>query len=147
LTLLDTNTIIHCLKGREPASSRFRSSRPAEIAIPSVVAYELEYGTLRVASLERRRILARMLDGLRDVPFDRAAARETALLRADLERRGLVIGPMDLLIAGTALSRGAILATDNIREFSRVEHLRLDDWTQPSEPRTPVSGAAPFGAS
>ncbi len=130
MTLLDTNTIIHCLKGREPASSRFRTSQPAEIGIPSVVAYELEYGTLRVASLERRRILARMLDGLRDVPFDRAAARETALLRMDLERRGLVIGPMDLLIAGTALSRGAILATNNIREFSRVESLRLDDWTR-----------------
>jgi predicted nucleic acid-binding protein len=57
LTLLDTNTIIHCLKGREPASSRFRSSKPSEIAIPSVVAYELEYGTLRVESVERRRIL------------------------------------------------------------------------------------------
>jgi tRNA(fMet)-specific endonuclease VapC len=130
LPLLDTNTIIHCLKGREPASSRFRAAQPAEIAIPSVVAYELEYGTLKIASLERRKILARMLDGLRDIPFDRAAARETAILRMDLERRGLVIGPMDLLIAGTALSRGAILATNNIREFSRIETLRLDDWTR-----------------
>jgi tRNA(fMet)-specific endonuclease VapC len=130
LTLLDTNTIIHCLKGREPAASRFRAAQPAEIAIPSVVAYELKYGTLRIASLARRRILSQMLDGIRDVPFDRAAAREAALLCIDLERRGLVIGPMDLLVAGTALSRGAVLATNNIRELSRIENLRLDDWTR-----------------
>ena len=130
MTLLDTNTIIHCLKGFEPASTRFRSAQPSETAIPSVVAYELEYGTLRIASPERRRILARMLDGLRDVPFDRAAAREAAVLRVDLERRGLIIAPMDLLIAGTALSRGAVLATSNTGEFSRIESLRLVDWTQ-----------------
>ena len=46
------------------------------------------------------------------------------------ESRGLVFGPMDLLVAGTALSRGAVLATNNVREFSRIESLRLVDWTQ-----------------
>ena len=46
----------------------------------------------------------------------------------ELERRGIVIGPLDLLIAGTALSRGDTLATNNIREFSRIKGLRLEDW-------------------
>lgn len=131
MTLLDTNTVIHCLKGREPAASRFRAATPAQIAIPSVVAYELEYGTLRITGPQRRRILARMLDGLEEIPFDRDAARESARIRLDLERRGLAIGPLDLLIAGTALSRGAVLVTNNTREFSRIKGLRLDDWTQP----------------
>ena len=71
-----------------------------------------------------------MLEGRQDVLFDRAAARETAILRMSLESRGLVFGPMDLLVAGTALSRGAVLATNNVREFSRIESLRLVDWTQ-----------------
>jgi tRNA(fMet)-specific endonuclease VapC len=131
LTLLDTNIVIHCLKGREPAASKFRAATPSEIAIPSVVAYELEYGTLRIASPQRRRILSRMLESLEEVPFDREAARQSARVRVELERRGIVIGPMDLLIAGTVLSRGAVLATNNIREFSRIKGLRLEDWTSP----------------
>jgi tRNA(fMet)-specific endonuclease VapC len=131
LTLLDTNTVIHCLKGREPASSRFRAAIPAEIAIPSVVGYELEYGTLRIASPRRRKLLSQMLEALEEVPFDRDAAKESARIRLDLERRGISIGPLDLLIAGTALSRGATLATNNTREFSRIRGLRLEDWNSP----------------
>jgi tRNA(fMet)-specific endonuclease VapC len=131
LTLLDTNVVIQCLKGREPAASRLRAAAPSEIAIPSVVGYELEYGTLRIASPQRRRILSRMLQSLEQIPFDREAARESARARVDLERRGIVIGPLDLLIAGTALSRGAALATNNTREFSRIRGLRLEDWTSP----------------
>jgi len=93
------------------------------------VAYELEYGTLRVTSPQRRKILTRMLESLDEIPFDREAAREAARVRFDLERRGLVIGPLDLLIAGTALSRGAALATHNTGEFSRIKGLRLEDWS------------------
>jgi tRNA(fMet)-specific endonuclease VapC len=129
LTLLDTNTVIHCLKGREPAASRFRAAVPSEIAIPSVVAYELEYGTLRIASPRRRRILSRMVGMIEEIPFDREAARESARIRVELEQRGIVIGPLDLLIAGMVLSRGATLATNNVREFSRIKGLRLEDWT------------------
>jgi tRNA(fMet)-specific endonuclease VapC len=129
LTLLDTNTVIHCLKGREPAASRFRAAVPTQIAIPSVVAYELKYGTLRIESADRRRILLRMLQNLEEIPFDREAAHESARIRIDLEKWGVTIGPLDLLIAGTALSRGAILATSNTREFARIKGLRLADWT------------------
>lgn len=129
MTLLDSNILIDCLKGREPAASRFRAAAPSEIAIPSIVAYELEYGTLKVEGPQRRRILSRMLDGLEEVPFDRAAAREAARIRLELERRGIVIGPLDVLVAGTAFSRGHTLATNNTREFSRIKGLKLEDWT------------------
>jgi tRNA(fMet)-specific endonuclease VapC len=131
LTLLDSNIVVHCLKGIEPVVSRFRSANPSEIAIPSVVAYELEYGTLRISSPQRRKVLSLMLANLKEIPFDREAARESARIRVDLERRGLVIGPLDLLIAGTAASRGATVATNNTREFSRIKGLRLEDWTGP----------------
>lgn len=129
MTLLDTNTVIHCLKGREPVSSKFLAAAPSELAIPSVVAYELEYGSLKISSPRRRRILLGMLASLEEAPFDRGAAREAARIRVELERRGAGIGPLDLLIAGTALSRGATLATNNTREFSRIRGLRLEDWT------------------
>jgi tRNA(fMet)-specific endonuclease VapC len=129
LTLLDSNILIHCLKGHKPAASRFRAASPSEIAIPCIVAYELEYGTLKAESAKRRGILSAMLDRLEEVPFDRSAARESARIRLELERRGIAIGPLDLLIAGTALSRGDTLATNNIREFAGIKGLKLDDWS------------------
>jgi tRNA(fMet)-specific endonuclease VapC len=69
------------------------------------------------------------LSGLPQLPFDHQAAQQAARIRVDLEARGLLIGPLDLLIAGTALSHGAILATSNTKEFARVKGLRLADWT------------------
>ena len=71
-----------------------------------------------------------MLDGLEEAPFEREAARESARIRKELERSGAVIGPLDLLIAGTAVSLRAILATSNTREFSRIKGLRVEDWTK-----------------
>jgi tRNA(fMet)-specific endonuclease VapC len=130
VTLLDTNTLIHYLKGMQPVVSRLQASSPRELAIPSVVAYELLYGTLKAGSSSRNAVVAKLLAGLRQIPFDSEAAQEAAKVRFELESRGLVIGPLDLLIAGTALSRGATLATNNTREFSRVRGLRLSDWSK-----------------
>ena len=49
-------------------------------------------------------------------------------LRADLERKGKVIGANDMLIAAHALSIDAVLVTDNIDEFSRIQHLQIENW-------------------
>jgi tRNA(fMet)-specific endonuclease VapC len=108
-----------------------RASSPAEVAIPSVVVYELEYGNLKNGSARRRTVVSELLAGLAQIPFDHAAATEAARIRIDLEDRGHRIGPIDLLIAGTAVSRGAVLVTNNTKEFSRVKNLRLSDWTKP----------------
>ncbi len=129
MTLLDTNTLIFYLKGRESVVSRLRNSSPRELAIPSVVAYEIEYGALKIVSPRRRMVVSQLLTGLAQVPFDHAAAMESARIRLELESRGQVIGPVELMIAGTALSRGAVLATSNTKEFSRVKGLRIADWT------------------
>ena len=129
MTLLDTNTIIHYLKGLESVVSRLQQASPQEVAIPSVVAYEIEYGTLKSRSPRRRTVVSELLKGFAQVPFDHEAARQAARIRVELETQGLIIGPLDLLIAGTAVSRDAVLATNNTKEFSRVKGLRLSDWT------------------
>jgi tRNA(fMet)-specific endonuclease VapC len=64
-------------------------------------------------------------------PFDRAAAGHYADIRADLERRGQLIGPYDLMIAGHARSRGLVVITGNLAEFTRVAGLRSEDWLAP----------------
>lgn len=130
MILLDSNTLIYYLRGREPVVSRFQSASPRELAIPSVVAYEIEYGTLKIGPSRRRTIVSGLLDNLTQIPFDHDAARESARIRVELEARGFSIGPMDLLIAGTALSRTATLITNNTKEFSRVKGLRLADWSK-----------------
>ena len=132
MTLLDTNILIHYLKGLESVVSRLQKASPREVAIPSVVAYEIEYGTLKTRSARRRAIVSELLAGFAQVPFDDAAARQAARIRVELETRGLVIGPIDLLIAGTALSRDAMLVTNHLKEFSRLKGLRLSDWTEPA---------------
>jgi tRNA(fMet)-specific endonuclease VapC len=129
MILLDTNVLVHYLKGRESVVSRLKAENPRNLAIPSIVAFEIEYGLLRVESAGWRAVVSGLLDALDQIPFDNEAAVESARIRIDLKTRGLMIGPMDLLIAGTALSRGATLVTNNIQEFSRVKGLRLSDWT------------------
>lgn len=129
MTLLDTNTLIFYLKGQASVVLRLHSSSPGEVAIPSVVAYELEYGTLKSVSPKRREVVSELLSGLRQIPFDREAAREAARIRVELESGGLTIGPLDLMIAATAMSRSAVLVTSNTKEFSRVKGLRIADWS------------------
>ena len=128
MTLLDTNVIIHYLKGDSEIAARIHNSSPGELAIPSIVFYELEYGTLRSKFPARRRHdLEQGLAQIQHVPCDSQAAMAAARIRVELDKQGLAIGPLDLLIAGTALSRGATLVTNNA-EFARIPGLLVRDW-------------------
>jgi tRNA(fMet)-specific endonuclease VapC len=64
------------------------------------------------------------------IPFDYSAAMEAAAIRAQLERKGMLIGPYDLLIAGLARSLGLKLVTNNIKEFERIVDLSLENWVE-----------------
>jgi len=124
--------LIFYLKGHESVIARLHAASPREVAIPSVVAYEVEYGTLKIGPSRRRELASEVLANLLQIPFDQDAALASARIRIDLEARGALIGPVDLLIAGTAVSRGALLVTNNTKEFSRVKGLRVSDWTKDS---------------
>jgi tRNA(fMet)-specific endonuclease VapC len=130
LILLDANTIIHYLKGVSSVVSGLHSTSPQQTAVPSIVAYEIEYGRLRQASERKRKIVAGLMESFRQAPFDAKAAEAAAQVRVDLEKRGLSIGPHDVMIAGTALSLRAVLITNNVREFSRVRGLEVVDWVR-----------------
>ena len=62
------------------------------------------------------------------LPFDLAAARHAAQVRAQLEAQGTPIGAVDTMIAGVALANGLILVTRNMREFERVPSLQIQNW-------------------
>ncbi len=127
--LLDTDTLIYFFKGRGKVAERLFATPPGDVAISSVSLYELEVGIAKSAqSTKRRRQLDTFLALVSVLPFDGSAARAAALVRVDLERRGLPIGPLDNLIAGVALAHRATLVTRNTREFSRLSHLAVVDW-------------------
>jgi tRNA(fMet)-specific endonuclease VapC len=69
-----------------------------------------------------------VLRTLRVLPFGEAEARAAARIRARLESEGRPIGPLNLLVAATALEQQAVLVTHNIKEFRRVKGLRVEDW-------------------
>jgi len=129
LYALDTNALIHALKGAGRVRQRLTALDPGQVAIPAIVAYEVEYGTLRATNPEmRRRELNRLLSVVEVLPFNREAADRSAKIRLALERGGETIGPLDLLIAGTVLVIGCTLVTNNTAEFRRVPGLLLEDW-------------------
>lgn len=130
MILLDTKVLVHYLKGSPRIVERIQHSRKGDLGVPCVAMYELEYGALRAKGAWRRSRLSAVLSELEQVPFDSAAALAAARIRLQLETRGIPIGPLDLLIAGTALSRGARLVTNNIQEFSRVPGLDVVDWNE-----------------
>jgi tRNA(fMet)-specific endonuclease VapC len=126
---LDTNLCIRVLRDR-PKSVRTAFNANAEaLCLSDVVLYELLYGAERSNDPPRiRREVERFAARLTVIPFDSEAAAHTADIRADLESRGCVIGPYDLMIAGHARSRGLVVVTGNLGEFQRVQGLRCEDW-------------------
>ena len=127
--LLDTNLCIRVLRDR-PQGLRARFNANAEaLCLSDVVLYELLYGAERSADPPRiRREVEHFAGRLTVLPFDSEAAAHAAEIWGDLERRGCVIGPYDLMIAGHARSRGLVVVTGNLGEFQRVQGLRCEHW-------------------
>lgn len=130
--LLDTNICIYIAK-RHPAKvlSRLEQLQPGDVGMSVVTFLELTYGAWNSRHLEenlaRLEQLERLIPAL---PLETKVAQHYGRVRTDLERKGLPIGAYDLLIAAHALSLGLTLVTNNLREFRRVEGLKVENWTQ-----------------
>ncbi len=129
VSLLDTNVCVRALRDR-PIEIRDRLKAEFEtICISSIVRYELYVGIALAGGGERRKQeLDAFLSPIPCLSFDDDASFHAADIRADLTRKGNLIGPYDLLIAGHARSLSLKLITGNLREFSRVDGLRCEDW-------------------
>ena len=102
---------------------------PKDIFIPSIVIYELQVGIAKSNSPQKReQQLATLLEQVNVIQFGEKEAKTSALIRANLEKKGTPIGAMDILIAGSAKAHNLTLVTHNTKEFMRVESLSLEDW-------------------
>jgi tRNA(fMet)-specific endonuclease VapC len=128
--LLDTNICIYIRRNHPPGVlRRFQSLRPGEAVLSVITFGELLYGAAkssqRAAVFEQLAELAGVLPVL---PLPVTAAESYGAIRADLERKGQMIGNNDLWIAAHASAAMLILVTNNQREFRRVRGLKIQNW-------------------
>ncbi len=127
--LLDSDVCIALLRGRAGVLTKLAAIPPDSCAISSISVYELFVGVAKCQQPERERAkIEALLGSLQVIEFDQIAAECAAAVRAQLESVGTPIGSYDTLLAGQALAEGLTLVTANVREFSRVSGLTIENW-------------------
>lgn len=131
LFMLDTNTASFVIKGHAGIDAKLQRLAPADWCISAVTCSEMLYGLeKRPEAVTLRRLVHAFLDVARVVPWDHLAAAQHARVRQQLKSAGTPIGDFDEMIAGHAMSLGAVVVTDNERHFSRVSGLRVVNWVR-----------------
>lgn len=129
--MLDTNIVSDMVRNPEGRSfARWSETGYADLCVSAIVVSELRFGVEKKQAPKLARGVDNFLRRVEILPYEPPADVHYAIIRASLERQGLPIGPVDLFIAAHARSLDLTLVTDNIREFSRVEGLRLENWIE-----------------
>lgn len=130
--MLDTNICVYAIKHKpEQVFRRLQEHAPSEVCISSVTYAELVHGVEKSQSIEKNRVaLALLLANIEIMDFDSLAAESYGRIRADLEKLGTPIGPLDMMIVGHARSLDYTIVTNNTKEFVRVQGLKLENWAE-----------------
>ena len=130
--LIDTNICIYVMNKRpKKIIQKFKQFEPGEIGISTITVSELQYGIAKSKHQEKNQLrLREFLAPLEILDYDEEAAEAYGDIRFQLEKRGRPIGPLDLLIAAQAASRGLILVTNNDKEFNRIKKVKVENWTK-----------------
>jgi len=128
--MLDTCILIHIIRERNLNIIRMlRTKMTGEVNMSAVTVAEMEYGAAKSSRPdENRDALYQFLSPLNILPFDQNAAYEYGLIRSYLERKGMIIGSLDMMIVAHARSIPATIVSDNVREFERVPGLTVENW-------------------
>ncbi|MEW6624158.1 MAG: type II toxin-antitoxin system VapC family toxin [Bacillota bacterium] len=130
--MLDTNICIYIIKRNPPEVLKtLKKQDLGDVCISSITLAELEYGVEKSNNPTKNKIaLAGFLIPLQILPFSDKPAVKYGQVRAYLEQKGKIIGAYDLLIGAHALAEGLTLVTNNVKEFSRIPNLSLENWVQ-----------------
>ena len=132
--MLDTNIIIYTINNRPDHIRTLFKRHEGQICISSVTLGELVFGAEHSEQVERNLSdIGAMTARLEVLPYENKAAYQFGQIRAELYRTGQPIGPYDMMIAGHAKATGLILVTNNIKEFTRVPGLLLENWASMSK--------------
>ncbi|MGA8156400.1 MAG: type II toxin-antitoxin system VapC family toxin [Rhodoplanes sp.] len=131
--LLDTNILSDLVRHPQGViADRILAVGETRICTSIIVAAELRYGAAKKASTRLTGQLEAVLAAIDVLAFESPCDLTYGQLRATLEKNGQLVGGNDLLIAAQALTLGYTIVTDNDREFSRINQLRLENWLRPS---------------
>ena len=130
--MLDTNICIYVIKHKpEKVFQKLQEVDPSDVCISSVTYAELVHGVEKSAAVDKNRLaLSMFLANIEILNFDVNAAENYGKIRATLEKNGTPIGPLDMMIAGHAQSLGYIVVTNNMKEFKRVNNLKIENWVE-----------------
>ena len=127
--MLDTNIVIYVIKRRPIEVLATFNQHAGRLCISSITFAELLHGVEKSdRPAHNLRQVESFVSRLDILQYGDKAAEHYGNIRAVLEKQGQIIGVNDLHIAGHARSEGLILVSNNIKEFKRVEALRLDNW-------------------
>ncbi|RYE51986.1 MAG: type II toxin-antitoxin system VapC family toxin [Rhizobiaceae bacterium] len=127
--MLDTNIVSALIRWPDGSTkSRLLSVGEESVCVSAIGASELRFGAVRRRSARLISQVEDVLSRMLVIDYNDAASIVYADIRAQLEVRGTLIGSNDLFIAAHARSLDLTLVTDNIREFSRVDGLKLENW-------------------
>lgn len=130
--LLDTNILIYVINHNpQKVFEKIATMQLGDLATCSIVVGELFFGIEKSKfKAHNAKMLNQMLESLVIYDFGLKEAQIYAQIRADLEQKGQIIGNMDMLISATALANELVLVTNNEREFSCIDGLRIENWAQ-----------------
>jgi tRNA(fMet)-specific endonuclease VapC len=128
--LLDADTLSFLVRREPGVLERVARSPPESLWVSTVTLMEIEFGLVRQPAKRPgvERVLGLLFAQARIVPFSEQEATTTARVRASLASDGKLIGPYDVMLAGTALTHALIVVSGNLREFRRVQGLVSEDW-------------------
>ena len=128
--LLDTNICIYIIKKKpESVIKKFEKLKVGSIAISTITLSELYFGVAKSSKPDENLIaLQEFISPLEILDFTISDSVIYGKIRNSLEKKGLPIGAMELLIASIAKSNDLILVTNNVKEFSRIEDLKIENW-------------------
>ena len=129
--LLDTCAVSDFFKGNPNTITHAKQCKPSDIAISSISVMEIEFGLANNPQYESRHgaIIRQFISEVNVIIFDHDMAIIAGKIRSQLKDNGTPIGAYDLLIGATAISKGCILITNNMREFQRIANIRLENWS------------------
>ena len=129
--MLDTNIVIYVIKRRPVEILEVFNAHAGQMCISSITLAELFHGVEKSSMITKNlRKVEDFVSRLEVLPYENTAASHYGDMRTNLEKKGTVIGVNDLHIAAHARSEGLILVSNNVREFERVEGLRLENWIE-----------------
>jgi tRNA(fMet)-specific endonuclease VapC len=128
--MLDTNICIYIIKKKpQNVLTQLKKHKNEGLFISAITLAELEFGNENSLFKEKNRIaLIEFLTIISVKQFDENAAKEYGIIRKELKNGNSIIGQLDMLIGAHAKSLNMVLVTNNVKEFERINELKIENW-------------------